>query len=256
MPRNITYTALTLRVKASGESNRETWFLTAEEGIVKATVFGGPKSRLRSRVAPFHEGTLWVYHDPVRDSRKVSDFDVRSYRQGIRELYERVITADAVAQTILESSGGGGNWHTAARLAAGVLDGIAGADAALCTRLGVYFLWHWADILGIRPDLAACAACGNQTPRNEPLHFHAANQALLCGDCSQGEDEYSPPPSRRQPIKVSPGARLWLGGIENLPPESLARFTLDNTSLEQAKTLSKAVLTQAFEKRLPTWDGI
>ena len=108
--RNYSCRALTLRVRETGESNRDAWFLTATEGIMRATVFGGPKSRLRSRVAPFHEGTLWVYRDPVRDSRKAEDFDVQHYRQGLRELYERAMAANAVAETILSSHGGGGNW--------------------------------------------------------------------------------------------------------------------------------------------------
>jgi DNA repair protein RecO (recombination protein O) len=56
MPRNHTYTALILRVRPSGESHREVWFLSAEEGILRATVFGGPKSRLRSQAAPFTRG--------------------------------------------------------------------------------------------------------------------------------------------------------------------------------------------------------
>jgi len=154
MPRSFTYSALTLRVKSSGESNREAWFLTNEEGVLRATVFGGPKSRLRAQVAPFHGGTLWIYHDPVRDSRKVSDFDVQSYRTGIRELYERVMTADAMAETILSTHGGGGNWQAAMQLTGGVLDALNGADTALCSRLGVYFLWQWADILGVRPELS------------------------------------------------------------------------------------------------------
>ena len=155
MARNFTYQALTLRLKPSGESNREAWFLTAEDGILKATVFGGPKSRLRSHVAPFHEGTLIIYHDPVRDSRKVSDFDVQSWRPGLRELWERAMAADAVAETILYSQGGGGNWSGALKLSGEVLDALSEADAASCQAIALYFFWHWAHILGVRPDPSA-----------------------------------------------------------------------------------------------------
>ncbi|MDR1286997.1 MAG: recombination protein O N-terminal domain-containing protein, partial [Treponema sp.] len=110
MARSFIYSALVLRVRSSGESNREAFFLTAEEGLVRATVFGGPKSKLRAHVAPFHRGTLWVYHDPVRDSRKVSDFDVQLWRPGIRESYERTMAASSLAETILAAYGGGGGW--------------------------------------------------------------------------------------------------------------------------------------------------
>ena len=247
MPRSFTYSALTLRLKPSGQSNREAWFLTAEEGLVRATVFGGPKSRLRAQVGPFHEGTLWIYHDPVRDSRKVSDFDVHSYRPGIRELYERAMTADAVAETILASHGGGGGWPDAAKLAGSVLDALDGADAALCSRLGVYFLWHWSGVLGVRPELGICASCFCEMRREETLCYSAGN--LSCENCVRKEA----PPSV---IRISPGARLWLTGIESLPPSALARVTLDAPSLEQARALSKAVLAGALERRLATWEGI
>lgn len=71
MSRTFTHQALVLQVRSSGESNREAVFLSAEEGILRATVFGGPKSKLRAYVAPFHAGTLWIYRDPVRDYRKI-----------------------------------------------------------------------------------------------------------------------------------------------------------------------------------------
>jgi len=260
MPRSFTYSALTLRVKPSGQSNREAWFLTAEEGIVRATVFGGPKSRLRSRIAPFHEGTLWIYHDPVRDSRKASDFDVQSYRPGIRELYERAMTADALAETILASHGGGGGWPAAMKLAGSVLDALDEADTAFCSRLGVYFLWHWADILGVRPELpggedrplkaaaSACCSCDAEARRESALWYAAGSQALFCENCAQ---KASPPL-----IRLCPGARLWLNKIESLSAAALARVTLDGPSLEQARTLSKAVLAGALERRLATWENI
>ena len=219
--RNVIYSALTLRVKSSGESNREAWFLTAEEGLIRATVFGGPKSKLRAQVAPFHGGKLWVYHDPVRDSSKVSDFDVQSYRTGIRELYERAMAAAAVAETVLAFQGGGGGWAEAAKLAGSVLDALEGADAAACSRIAVYFLWHWADILGLRPDLSA----------NGERQNH--------GD-----------------IRLDSGALRWLNAIESLPAKEIVRVSLDPASLEQAKTLSTAVLAGELGRKLQSWDGI
>ena len=158
MRRNLVRTALVLRARPSGESNREVWFLTAEEGILRATVFGGPKSRLRAHAAPFHSGTVWLYHDPVRDSRKVTDFDVVSWRPALRELYERTMTANAGAETVLASHGGGGNWKTALDLFSRFLDGLEEARAAGCSRVFVRFLWDWAAFLGGRPGLA-CASC-------------------------------------------------------------------------------------------------
>jgi DNA repair protein RecO (recombination protein O) len=247
MSRTFTCQALTLRVKASGESNREAWFLTAEQGILRATVYGGPKSRLRAYVAPFHEGKLWIYHDPVKDSNKVSDFDVQSYRPGIRELWERAMAADAVAETILSSQGGGGNWPLAVRLAGAVLDALNEAAAGVCPRLAVYFFWHWAQILGVKPELSACASCSCEVQREDVLWYFVKKEALYCEKCAGNTDTF---------LRLGAGARLWLKEIESLHPTAVERVTLDYSSMEQAKALSQAVLAAALGRRLPTWGGI
>ena len=101
MSRTAVYSALVLRNRPSGESNSEIFMLTAEEGIVRATVFGGAKSKLRSHSAPYNSGKAWIYRDPAKDYGKLSDFDVQSWRPGLRELYERTMTASAAAETIL-----------------------------------------------------------------------------------------------------------------------------------------------------------
>ena len=216
MSRNLSYQALTLRVRAQGESNREAWFLTAEEGIIRATIFGGPKSKLRAQVMPFHEGKLLVYHDPVKDTRKVSEFDIHSYRAGLRELYERIMAANAVAETILAFHGGGGNWEEASSLAASVLDALETADREASSRLALYFLWHWAGILGLRHKLSL----GTNAP--EPAS----------------------------------GAGSWLKMIETLPAGEVKRVSLDTLSMEQAQFFTQSILSNALGKRLGGWDMI
>ena len=246
--RNLIYTALTLRVKPFGESNREAWFLTAEEGLIRAAVFGGAKSRLRAQVAPFHGGKLWVYHDPVRDSRKVSDFDVFSYKMGLRGLWERLMAASVVAETILFSQGGGGNWPEALKLAESVLDSLDSADELTCSRITIYFLWHWARLLGAGPEIGLSCACEAKT--NGVLWYSVRKEAFFCEKCiqNQGESGFSYP--------VGPGAAAWLQKIDSLSPEDLTRVTLDAPSLIQAKALSQAVMAEALGRRLPTWNEI
>jgi DNA repair protein RecO (recombination protein O) len=212
MSRNHTYSALVLRVKPSGEANRDAWFLTAEEGIVIATVFGGPKSKLRAYVAPFHRGTLWLYRNPVRDTWKVTDFDVRVYRLGIRELYERSVTATTILETILVTKAGGGNWPLALALADAALDALDSADEACCKRILVHFHWNWAELLGVRPSLRYCGSCGAEVPLDGSLWFSRQEGVLLCQGC-RGFSV-----SGRELFLVGPGARRWLGAVESLSP--------------------------------------
>jgi DNA repair protein RecO (recombination protein O) len=242
MSRSAAYSALVLRARPTGESNREAWFLTAEEGIIRATVFGGPKSRLRAHVAPFHQGTLWVYHDPVKDSRKVTDFDVRSWRPGIREQYERVAAATAVAETILTAHGGGGAWSGALALADGTLDALGEADTENCRRLLIHFLWNWAELLGIRPGLDRCASCACDSPPNEVLWYSLREGSLLCSSCAEGD------------LPLGPGARRWLKTVETLSPSLIGRYTMDSQSLREALLVVTELLAGVLGKRLSTWD--
>jgi len=149
--RTAVYSALVLRSRPSGESNSEVTLLTAEEGIIKATVFGGAKSKLRAHSAPYNSGQVWIYRDKAKDYAKLSDFDVKSWRPGLRELYDRTMAAGALAETILSSHGGGGEWDIALNLALKVLDALENANEELCGQLLVRFLWRWADFLGIMP---------------------------------------------------------------------------------------------------------
>jgi DNA repair protein RecO (recombination protein O) len=136
-------------MRQSGESNREAFFLTAEMGITRAFVYGGPKSRLRSYVSPFHSGGLYLYHDPVRNSYKVTDFDVRRWRPGIRENYDRTMAAAAIVETVLAGFGGGCNWSEALEQTNDSLDALDNAAGPDSLRVLVHFLWKWAGLTGI-----------------------------------------------------------------------------------------------------------
>jgi DNA repair protein RecO (recombination protein O) len=152
MPRFTNCSALVLRMRATGDSNREAFFLTPESGILRCTVYGGPKSRLKAFVSPFNSGTLYLYRDPVRNSFKVHDFDVRAWRPGIRETYERTMTALSMSETILAGHGGGMEWQQTLDFTLRALDALEIADDELCKRIFVYFLKKWLDILGIKPE--------------------------------------------------------------------------------------------------------
>jgi DNA repair protein RecO (recombination protein O) len=244
MSRTFVCTALVLRNRPSGESNSEITLLTAEEGIIKATVYGGAKSKLRSHSAPYNSGQVWIYRDPTKDYSKLSDFDVHSWRPGLRELYERTMAAGAVAETILSTHGGGGDWGHALKMAAATLDALETAGEELCPRLLVHFLWQWAGFLGIRPHLENCASCD---AANEPLWFSAREHIVLCGKCAHGE-------AHSDFIHLNLGCQRWLAAVQPLDPSELRRYSPDNKSFNEAKALATAVMAGALGKHLASWD--
>jgi DNA repair protein RecO (recombination protein O) len=211
-------------------------------------VFGGPKSKLRSYASPFHSGQAWVYQDPSKDARKLSDFDVREWRPGLRELYERTMAADAVAETVLASHGGGGHWSEALSLAEAVLDALAEADGDTCVRILVWFLWQWAGFLGLRPEFDHCSHCGKSVSGGEMLVFSLREGVMLCEACRGGEGQ----PAGM--ITAGPGCRHWLQTVQSLSPAQIIRYTLDGKSLSETKSLTTAILAEALGKRLASWD--
>ncbi|MDR2542533.1 MAG: recombination protein O N-terminal domain-containing protein [Treponema sp.] len=247
MSRTAAYSALVLRSRPSGESNSEVFLLTAEEGLIKATVFGGPKSKLRAFASPYNSGQVWIYRDKAKDYAKLSDFDVRSWRPGLREMYERSMAAAAISDTILSSHGGGGEWAAAIKLAAETLDTLENASEELSGRLLVYFLWRWAGFLGIQPFIDCCSVCdrGDETL----LWFNAHEGAVLCANCLGTESALS-----SGFLKLNPGCRKWLSVAGEQEPSCLYRYSMDNKSFYEAKTLTTAILTGVIGKKLSSWE--
>jgi DNA repair protein RecO (recombination protein O) len=246
MARNFTYTALVLLVRPSGESNREVTFLTAEEGLIRATVFGGPKSKLRAHAALYHGGKLWIYRDPVKSFMKVTDFDVQVWRPGLRELYERTMAASAVADTVLTTQGGGGGWEEALSLTGSALDALDEADEAACRRVVIRFLWKWAEILGQRPDIDRCASCACEAKGDGLLWYSLRDGTAVCPSCAAlpaGKIGLEGAWETAGYLPVGPGVRRWLRG--QAP---------DRTAEREAKALVTAILAGALGKRLSTWD--
>jgi DNA repair protein RecO (recombination protein O) len=244
--RSLVRTALILRSRSSGESNREVWLLSPEEGVVRATVFGGPRSRLRAHASPFNSGTIWLYRDPVRDSRKVTDFDVTAWRPGLRELYERAMAAEALAETVLASQGGGGNWKISFGLCCRFLDTLEGTGAEFCGPVFVYFLWNWAALLGQRPPLA-CASCACESAADGVLWYDRREGDFLCSRCAglggNGEDAGGL-------LSLGEGARRWLAAGENSGLSGVP------VSFGEARAVVMAVMEDILGKRLPTWNEV
>jgi DNA repair protein RecO (recombination protein O) len=223
--------------------------LTEESGIVRATVFGGPKSRLRSYASPFHSGQAWIYRDPAKTACKLSDFDVRCWRPGIREMYERAMAADAVAETLLASHAGGGNWPVALSLAEAVLDAMETAGGEDCRMTVMWFMWQWAQFLGIRPDMDKCCACGRPVEDSGRPVFSPSESGMICARCHGANTGLHP-----GCVPAGPGCRLWLRTVESRPLSKLASFTMDRQSFAETRALTQTVLACAIGKKLSSWE--
>ncbi|MCL2190521.1 MAG: DNA repair protein RecO C-terminal domain-containing protein, partial [Treponema sp.] len=149
------------------------------------------------------------------------------------------------AETVLASHGGGGNWGGALSLAEATLDALAAADGETCRRVLLWFLWQWADFLGLRPEFTHCSQCGRPTGEGGSLQFSPREGGMLCGAC---------PGEAGTGVEVGPGCRLWLETVRPLSPGLLNRYTLDAKSFREARALTTTILAGMFGKRLGSWD--
>jgi len=158
-------------------------------------------------------------------------------------MYERAIAADAVAETILASHGGGGNWGRALSLAQEALDALAAADEETCARIVLWFLWQWTDFLGLRPEFdTSCCLCGNPAPRR----YSVSEGGMVCDSCSGGSSGF---------VEAGSGCCHWLETTRRINPDQLVRHTLDKKSFREAKALATAILAEAIGKRLEGWEN-
>jgi DNA repair protein RecO (recombination protein O) len=251
MSRTAVYSALVLRSRPSGESNTEVTLLTAEEGIVAATVFGGPKSKLRAFASPYNSGQVWIYRDKSKNYGKLSDFDVRNWRPGLREMYERTMSAAAIAQTILSSHGGGGEWGIVLKLVSETLDILENASEDQCEYLLLYFLWQWTGFLGIQPCIDFCSTCGQG--EREHLWFCTQESTALCENCFSVDRRQMANQVNRQ-LKLNPECRRWFSSVRELEASQVNRYSMDSKSLYEAKYLVTEVLAGILGKKLTGWD--
>jgi len=267
MSRTAVYNAIVLRNRPSGESNSEVTLLTAEEGLIRATVFGGAKSKLRSHCSPFNSGKVWLYRSKAKEYAKLCDFDVEFWRAGLRENYDRTMTSCALADTIMSTHGGGGGWEAVLKMIIETLDTVETADEELCGRLMVHFLWKWSQFLGIQPNVDTCSECGKAV-RNVPMFLNVQDCSVLCARCKPVilDSAFDVPHStflspnssflipHSKLLQLNPGCRKWLSAVDPLEAAQVSRYSMDNKSFNEAKSLVTSVLSGAMGKRLASWN--
>lgn len=236
--------ALILSLSSFGEGHREAQLLTEENGILRAAVFGGAKSKLRAMVSPYQTGTIWLYSDPVKKSNKITDFDVQSYRGGIRENIVRSWCA-AVCSEIVTRSHGNSPW----RLVNAFLDGISVSDEDECRRGLLRFLWRYLVSAGINPEISFCTRCGEKS-ENEVVYYSPHEDGCVCKNCVRNDE-------RRIPLSCL--GRAYLSAIETESPSSVRSIPLSNTDYAELRQFLFFLITRMIDgplKTLVTGEGI
>ncbi|MCA1949167.1 MAG: DNA repair protein RecO [Treponema sp.] len=252
MSRSKTCTALVLQVRQSGEQNREAVFLSREEGILKATLFGGPKSKLRAYVSPFHEGILWYYEDPVRNTKKITDFDVRHWRPALRESYAHLMAGSALLEIVLASQGSGGPWQEAFTLLSETLETLSTIQEAGIPVIVTYFIWNWLKVLGLLPELEHCQNCACNVRPDEVVWYSSLEQQAYCSSCGEPIQRTE----RERLFPINGGGRRWVARILELPASQVERYRVDEQTLAQVQRLGTELLQQALSRPISYGDTL
>ena len=219
--RNSIESAVVLKAARMGEIHRSVALFTARRGVVYATAHGAGKaaSKLKAAAIPFACVTAYLYHDPVRDSFKVTDVEPRNLHGAIRADLAKFFTASLWVEIVLRSHGGGGE---AAALHGLLAAGLGALDAAGSTRVGavsVHVLWRCLQLLGLGPDLEHCAGCGRALAPEEELRLAASGEGW-CRQCASAGVAGSASAVR---LRLEPAARRFLLATMDLRLEQAVR---------------------------------
>lgn len=234
---------MVLSLSPFGEGHREALLLTSDQGLVRAAVFGGAKSKLRSLVSPWHSGSVWIYTDPVKKANRITDFDVRFWREGIRENLVRSWCASLCAEVVTRSHGIA-EWT----LINAFLDGIAVSSENECKRALLRFIWRVLMGAGIHPETSVCARClsGGENAPNEILFYAPGEEACLCQRCARTEERQFP---------LSAQALDWLKAVETLTPAQARSVLPDSETYAQLRKFLFFLLARMVDGKLRTLES-
>ena len=236
--RNSSTPATILAVKQALENNRTVTLLTPSDGIVYATLFGGPKSRLRSLASPFNCGTAWLYRDETKKSCKLTDFDVKTYHPSFNENLFKAYAASFAGEIVMKSRCGGSP-EQAFYLLNGLLDGMELSDENN-SRLGlVRFLWRYSSLLGVRPDTQFCCQCGKPLADDSVLYSESDN-GFVCSDCiPRGSVQ------RADTFILSGNAVTYLQAVSVLQPREVREIVIDEPTLLELRDFCYSFIQSA-----------
>lgn len=223
-------------------------FLSADSGLVEAFVFGGPKSRLRSLAAPYHAGTAWIYRDPVKDLRKLSDFDARETYPTLRENLRKIWAASYFAETVLRTDAAGGESREVFDLLRAGLSALDAGGEADVDYVCLQYGWRLLGLMGLRPDPRSCGQCGVLFPEGQGAAFSRSQSAFQCSRCAGAEGQGF----LGDEMALSGGALRYLAASEVLPFRDALRIRPSGEDLPILKALVFHLVRSAAEGELRT----
>ncbi|MBP5602114.1 MAG: recombination protein O N-terminal domain-containing protein [Treponema sp.] len=237
MQRSYYTKAIVLNLKQTGENNNSVTLLTPDKGIIYATLYGGPKSKLRSLVAQWHSGTVWLYDNPEKKQTKICDFEVANYHttfgQNLFKMYAASLAAELAIKT--RCAGSSEQCHT---LLQGFFDGMELCDEEQ-SRLGlIRFLWRYLELMGVQPDATPSTAFAPDAIS----YYNRIENCFMTTDVSETPAPYY------FPVRLE--AVRYLAAVSVLEPSEVRRIKIDRLVYEELKGFVFFLLESNLETEL------
>jgi len=245
MNRSSQSKAIIFSLKEAGENNFTVTLLTQKEGIVYATLYGGPKSKLRSLVSPWNAGNIYLYENPEKNQIKISDFDVKNYHSSFSKSLFKVYAASLAAEIAIKTKCGGSN-EQCWTLISGFLDGLDLSNEEQGHVGLIRFLWRYLDLLGVRPEACYCGRCGksfltNQIESEEETYYNSVDNIFICHSCADANEHFFP---------LNHQAITYLAAISSLSPAEVRKLHIDKNAYLQIKNITFFLTENSIEAKL------
>jgi DNA repair protein RecO len=206
-----------------------------------------PGGRLSAGSEPLTLARICFYHDPVKDSYKVTDLTVLAPFDRVKAEITRYFTACLWVEVVLRSLGGGVTDASVFDLLKESLASLDRVPEAGVDQADLQFLWRFLGLSGFRPDLDVCAACGARVAEEEPVYHSPGGHALLCDACAAR--------SGGPCLEMSAGSRRYLAHSLRLSTSRAGLVTLSRPAARSLRRLSGELLQSVLETRLRTLEA-
>lgn len=243
MQRNSSTPAIILSLRPLGENNSSVTILTPTEGISYVTLYGGPKSKMRSLVSQFNSGNIWMYENPEKKQTKITDFEVLNYHPSFSQNLFKLYAASLAAELAIKTNCAGSN-EQCFTLVKGLYDGMELCDEEQ-SRLGlIRFLWRYLELMGIQPETHCCGHCGKsflqEIESDSISYYNNYENNFICSSCN----------TEKSALKLNTSAVQYLTGITVLTPAQSRQLKIDRTIYEQIRKLVFFLIENSIEQKL------
>ena len=246
MNRNLKTQALVLKNYRIGDFHKGTILLTGSLGIIHAIAHGAykGKSRLGNNTDVFNALIVYLYHDPVKNSYKITDVECNNYFAGVKRHLHKIYIAYLISEIVWKTYGGGGDFDASLSLVQEAFRCLDTVEAARADRVLIQFLWRYLPMAGHYLQITVCTKCDRTLEKGDPVYFSHSEQSFVCSRCAGNRDQYIPP-----------GCGSYIRYTSPLPLEKSIEASLEGGAEKILKGLLIHLVEGIVETGLQTLDS-